>query len=72
MDRPRARREEPQGPLPLGNVAGTEEEWTTDGRGAVEGLPSGGRQRTLGREDRLEGLPREVDRQAMVDRVEPR
>ena len=72
MDGLRARREEPQGPLPLDNVAGSAAEGTTVGRDAMGGLLSGYRQRKLRRGDRLEGLLREVDRQVVVDRAEPR
>ena len=71
MDGPNTRREEPQGPL-LVNVAGSAAEGTTVGRDAIGGLLSGDQQQALERGERLEGLLREVIRQALVDRVEPR
>ena len=71
MDGPTLRREEPKGPLPLDNVA-EKAAGTTVGRDAMGGMPSGGRQQTRKRGDRLEELLREVTRQEVVDRVEPR
>ena len=71
MDGPKTRREEPKGPLPLDNVA-EKAAGTTVGRDATGGMPSGHRQRARKRGDRLEGLLREVDRQEVVDRAEPR
>ena len=72
MDGRNTRREEPQGPLLLDNVAGSAAEGTTVGRDAIGGLLSGDRQRTLERGDRLEGLLREVSRRIASERAEPR
>ena len=72
MDGPRTRRRAPQGPLPLDNVARMAAGGTTVGRDVMGGMPSGGRQQTRKRGDRLEELLREVTRQEVVDRVGPR
>ena len=72
MDGQNSRREEPQGPLPLDSVAGGAAEGKTVGRDVTGRLLSADRQRALERGDRMEGLLREVIRQALMDRVEPR
>ena len=71
MGGPRTRREEARVPHPL-DAAGKAPEGTTVGRDATEGMPSGCRQRTRKRGDRLEELLREVIRQTVMDRVDPR
>ena len=71
VDGPTLRREEPKGPLPLDNVA-EKAAGTTEGKVAMGGMPNGHRQGARKRGDQLEGLLREVDRQAVVDRAEPR
>ena len=72
MDGRNTRREEPQGPLPLDSVAGSAAEGKTVGRGETGRLLNADRLRALERGDRMEGLLREVIRQALMDRVEPR
>ena len=70
---PQVRREESQDPLPRDSVAGkAAEDGTTVGRDAREGKPSGDRRQTRKREDRTEGLLLEVERQNVMDRVDPR
>ena len=70
---PQVRREESQDPLPRDSVAGkAAEDGTTVGRDVREGKPSGDRRQTRKREDRTEGLLLEVERQNVMDRVDPR
>ena len=54
------------------DAAGKALEGTAVGRDVTEGMPSGRRQRTRKRGDWLEELLREVIRQAVMDRVDPR
>ena len=65
------RREEARVPHPP-DAAGKALEGTAVGRDVTEGMPSGRRQRTRKRGDWLEELLREVIRQAVMDRVDPR